>query len=199
MPYDLLYVEDQSLQHRALGRLLDDGPVRLHPALDVARGFGLLEREFNWCGVLADYHLPDGTGMEVVTRARALWPSIPSLVVTADDGHEINHECALAGVGCIRKPFGSRLLEPFIAEVVDYGRAGLGVPLTRLALDIGATTKEEQILRLALVESMSRRQLADALGVSENTIKTHIRRLLAKANASCLEEFRARLARENHE
>ena len=48
---------------------------------------------------------------------------------------------------------------------------------------LGITRREHEILQL-IAEGLSTREIADRLAVSENTVKTHTSRLLAKLNAS---------------
>src|SRR5258706_12691567 len=53
--------------------------------------------------ILADYYLPDGTGLELCLLVRAFDPNTPILLVTAT--HSIAHEqvIAVGGQGVIRK------------------------------------------------------------------------------------------------
>jgi len=48
---------------------------------------------------------------------------------------------------------------------------------------LGITRREHEILQL-IAEGLSTREIADRLAVSENTVKTHTSRLLAKLDAS---------------
>ena len=59
----------------------------------------------------------------------------------------------------------------------------------------GLSERQRDILFLTL-RGVARPHLATELGVSENTIKTHVRRLLSKCEASSLEALRFRLRAE---
>jgi len=60
--------------------------------------------------ILVDYHLPDGTGLELCGQIRAFDPNTPILLVTCT--HSISHEevIAVGGQGVIRKDHLSHLL-----------------------------------------------------------------------------------------
>jgi CheY-like chemotaxis protein len=78
--------------------------------------------------ILADYYLPDGTGLELCELIRAFDPSTPILVITAT--HKITHEqvVAVGGQGVIRKERLSQILPIAIARVLE-----LRIPQSRRA------------------------------------------------------------------
>ena len=69
--------------------------------------------------ILVDYHLPDGTGLELCSLIRAFDPNTPILLVTCT--HSISHEevTAVGGQGVIRKDHLSYLLPVAAAGALD--------------------------------------------------------------------------------
>ena len=68
--------------------------------------------------ILADYHLPDGTGLDLCVLIRAFDPNTPILLVTCT--HTITHEqvTAVGGQGVIRKDHLSRVLPVAVASAL---------------------------------------------------------------------------------
>src|SRR6266481_6055838 len=69
--------------------------------------------------ILADYHLPDGTGLELCVLIRAFDPHTPILLVTAT--HTITHEqvIAVGGQGVIRKDHLPQLLPVAVVRAIE--------------------------------------------------------------------------------
>ncbi len=69
--------------------------------------------------ILADYYLPDGTGLELCLVIRAFDPHTPILLVTAT--HSIKHEqvIAVGGQGVIRKDRLPQLLPVAVARTLE--------------------------------------------------------------------------------
>jgi len=69
--------------------------------------------------ILVDYHLPDGTGLELCMLIRAFDPNTPILMVTCT--HSISHEdvIAVGGQGVIRKDHLSHLLPVAAARALE--------------------------------------------------------------------------------
>jgi len=69
--------------------------------------------------ILTDYHLPDGTGLELCVLIRAFDPTTPILLVTCT--HSISHEqvIAVGGQGVIRKDRLCHLLPVAVASAFE--------------------------------------------------------------------------------
>lgn len=69
--------------------------------------------------ILADYYLPDGTGLELCALVRTFDPHTPILLVTAT--HSIEHEEVIAegGQGVMRKEHLAQLLPMAVASAVE--------------------------------------------------------------------------------
>ena len=153
--------------------------------------------------VLADYHLPDGTGADLARAVRGSLPDTAVLVLTADPSAATLNDVARSGaVGHLTKERG-------FAEVVESVRAAasgeiLFAPseLQRLLLESAThkkiveplTTRELEVLRL-LASGTSTTAAAVALGISTATLRAHVQAVLRKLGAHSRLEAVAEAAR----
>ncbi len=153
--------------------------------------------------VLADYHLPDGTGSDIARTVRATLPDTSVLILTGDPSVTTLSDVARSGaVGHLTKD------RPF-EEVVDGVRAAalgeiLFAPseLQRLLLDRESrprpleplTARELEVLQL-LAEGASTTQASLQLGISSATLRAHVQAILRKLGAHSRLEAVAEAAR----
>ncbi|TME27323.1 MAG: response regulator transcription factor [Chloroflexi bacterium] len=153
--------------------------------------------------VLADYHLPDGTGADIARAVRNTLPDTSVLVLTADPSAATLNDVARSGaVGHLTKERG-------FAEVVESVRAAasgeiLFAPseLQRLLLESAAhkkiveplTGRELEVLRL-LASGTSTTAAAESLGISTATLRAHVQAVLRKLGAHSRLEAVAEAAR----
>src|SRR5438270_7060873 len=153
--------------------------------------------------VLADYHLPDGTGSDIARTVRATLPDTSVLILTGDPSVTVLSDVARSGaVGHLTKD------RPF-DEVVDGVRAAaigeiLFAPseLQRLLLERESrprpleplTARELEVLQL-LAEGASTTHASDQLGISSATLRAHVQAILRKLGAHSRLEAVAEAAR----
>jgi DNA-binding NarL/FixJ family response regulator len=153
--------------------------------------------------VIADYHLPDGTGADLARAVRGTLPDTSVLVLTADPSAVTLNDVARSGaVGHMTKGRG-------LTEVVESVRAAaageiLFAPseLQRLLLEsAGArkiveplTARELEVLRL-LASGTSTTAAAESLGISTATLRAHVQAVLRKLGAHSRLEAVAEAAR----
>jgi DNA-binding NarL/FixJ family response regulator len=153
--------------------------------------------------VLADYHLPDGTGAEIARSLRDVLKDTAVVVLTADPSAETLSDVARSGaVGHLTK---ERDLKDVVASV-RAAAAGeiLFQPneLQRLLLDHETsrkqieplTARELEVLRL-LASGASSGSASQALGISTATLRAHVQNLLRKLGAHSRLEAVAEAAR----
>jgi DNA-binding NarL/FixJ family response regulator len=194
-PYRVLIVEDHRVVAEGLAALLDEDPD-LHVVgwvTTVVEAERLaLDRPADV--VVADYWLPDGTGVEAVAALRAQWPNAAVLFLSVDDTDEVMLSALEAGAaGYLVKSAGGADL---ISAVRRAAEGEILVPPHRLAalltlrreraersrrLD-SLTPREREILSL-MAEGMDNRQVAERLHVSYATVRSHVRHLLGKLGA----------------
>lgn len=161
--------------------------------------------------VLMDLGLPGMAGSEATRRLKRVRPAVRVVVCTVFEDPDRILEAICAGAD------GYLLKRTEPAEMLDQLRvvfAG-GAPLTsavastvlRLMRDPGArgpepgegepslTTRERDVLR-ALVRGLAYKQVADELGLSIDTVRTHIRGLYRKLQVHSVAEAVSRAIRE---
>jgi DNA-binding NarL/FixJ family response regulator len=145
--------------------------------------------------VLMDIRMPRLNGIEATARLQRL-PNPPKvLVLTTFDSDRYVYEALRAGAsGFLLKDAPERQLLSAIRTVVE-GVALLAPDITRRLVDAFAATggppsvppavlsrltaRETQVLR-HLARGLSNAEIAEALTLSEATVKTHVARVLAK-------------------
>ena len=141
--------------------------------------------------VLADYHLPDGTGADIARTVRATLPETSVLILTGDPSVTTLSDVARSGaVGHLTKD------RPF-DEVVEGVRASslgeiLFAPseLQRLLLERESrprpleplTARELEVLQ-HLAEGASTVAASEELGISTATLRAHVQAILRKLGA----------------
>jgi DNA-binding NarL/FixJ family response regulator len=153
--------------------------------------------------VLADYHLPDGTGSDIARTVRATLPETSVLILTGDPSVSILSDVARSGaVGHLTKD------RPFEEVVEGVRAAALGEilfapsELQRLLLERESrprpleplTARELEVLQL-LAEGASTTQASDRLGISSATLRAHVQAILRKLGAHSRLEAVAEAAR----
>ena len=145
--------------------------------------------------VLMDLSMPVVDGMEATKRLAAELPDVKVVILTASDDDANLFEAIKSGAkGYLLKDLESRQFFSLL-EGVDRGEPALTPTLARKLLDEFArpkkrsrddwypdrlTDREQEVLELMVTGVTSNRRLAKQLGVSENTVKFHVRNILDK-------------------
>ncbi len=144
--------------------------------------------------VLMDLMMPEMDGLEATKRLAAELPEVKVIVLTAADDDAKLFEAIKSGAkGYLLKNLeSSEFFE--LLEGVSRGEPALTPALARKLLDEFArapsrreredpdalTDRERDVLELMVEGTTTNRKLAKALGVSENTVKFHVRNILDK-------------------
>jgi DNA-binding NarL/FixJ family response regulator len=147
-----------------------------------------LDRDAEIDLILLDLSMPGVRGFSGLMYLRAQYPSVPIIVVSANDDPAVIRRCMDFGAsGFIPKTLGIEAIRAAIARVLE---GGLWTPP---GIDIGAVSEAAGLVaRLAsltpqqvrvlmmLSEGLLNKQIAYELGVSEATIKAHVSAILEK-------------------
>lgn len=135
--------------------------------------------------ILIDLQLPDGTGIDIMRRLSESKPEIRPVVLTSfDDDSALSEALEAGALAYVLKTVRGAEITDVIKAVAD-GRVLLDErTVTRRRADHGdptadLTPSERKVLNL-IGDGMSNREIGEALGVAEKTVKNHITSLLAK-------------------
>jgi DNA-binding NarL/FixJ family response regulator len=182
----LLIVEDDP----SLGRSLHRGTRGFfEPVIagSVKQALEILDAGLDVAGAVVDIGLPDG--FEVVAALRALSEEVPVLVLTgSNDPAAINRAHALRAEYVCKPEFLANL-QQFVQRALS-GKAPppkdrISATIALISNECRLSTRETEILKLA-VDGIPRSHIAEAMKVSENTVKTQVRSLLDKVGQEAL-------------
>jgi DNA-binding NarL/FixJ family response regulator len=135
---------------------------------------------------LMDLQLPDHHGSEVITTIRRETPGARVIVLTTYEGDFHASRAIRAGaVGYMLKSAVRHELEETILSVHSGRRHILPAVACALAETMymeKLSSREIEVLRLAAVGNTNQK-IGDQLGLSEGTIKTHMKNVMAKMQA----------------
>jgi DNA-binding NarL/FixJ family response regulator len=146
--------------------------------------------------VLMDIRMPELDGIEATRRITTLHPEVKVLVLTTFDLDEYVYEALRAGAsGFLLKDAsadqlaegvrvvaaGDALLAPNITKrlITEFSRMG-GTPRGPSSARVGGLTERETEVLTLIAQGMSNGEIAAHLVLAEQTVKTHVGRLLMK-------------------
>ena len=182
----VMIVDDHEVVRRGIAEVIErtDGMTVVAEAGTVAEGVrraALVRPQV----MLVDLQLPDGTGIDILTKVREVLPETRAIILTSFDDDDALAAALDAGAAAyvlktvrgaeiadvVRSVAAGRTL--LDERTVTRRRAGHDDPTQDL------TPSERKVLDL-IGEGMSNREIAERLGVAEKTVKNHITSLLSK-------------------
>jgi NarL family two-component system response regulator LiaR len=189
-PITIVLVDDHQIVRKGLQRVLEMYPD-MQVVGEAGSGEEVLQHIEEWLPavVVMDMVMPGGMdGVETIRHLHELAPSVRIVVLTsyADDTRVVAALRAGAS-GYVRKEAapdlllasiraaarGQSLLDPAVAHVLMHEFMHAGKRATSL------TEREQTVLR-QLALGQTNREIAEALAVSEETVKTHVGNVLTK-------------------
>ncbi|MFE1950673.1 response regulator [Streptomyces sp. NPDC059524] len=200
MPIRVLIADDQMMVRQGFTVLLNTQPD-LEVVGQAVDGLDALAQvaELAPDVVLMDIRMPELSGIEATRRVTASHPAVRVLVLTTFDLDEYVYEALRAGAsGFLLKDASAEQLAEAV-RVVASGEALLAPTVTRRLIaeyarlsDGGAragavpgqrpaelTDRESEVLVL-IAQGLSNAEIAASLVVAEQTVKTHVGRILVK-------------------
>ncbi len=191
----VVLVDDQTLVRRGIRSLLElAGDIAIvAEAGDGEEGLAAIRREQPDV-VLLDVRMPKKGGLDVLRELQASGASPHAILLTTFDDDEVLLEGVKAGArGYLLKDVsleqlteairtvvqGGTLIRPAITERVLRGLEHVRRDFDALSPPDPLTRREVEILRL-MAGGYSNREIADALGSAEGTVKNHASSILSK-------------------
>jgi DNA-binding NarL/FixJ family response regulator len=195
-PIGVLVVDDQAMVRQGFSALLDAQPA-LHVVGQAGDGVEAVELAAATTPdvVLMDIRMPRMDGLEATRRILAAAPGCRVVVLTTFDADDHVYEALRSGAsGFLLKDAPAADLVRAV-EVVAAGEALLAPSVTRrLIADVAGrpvaaravpsrfdvlTPREREVL-VEIARGLSNAEIAAALVLAEETVKTHVGRILAK-------------------
>jgi DNA-binding NarL/FixJ family response regulator len=190
--YRLVIADDHPLFRGALREAV----VGLLEPVDIAEAgtfddvVGLLDRAGDIDLVLLDLAMPGVRGFSGLMYIRAQYPSVPVIVVSANDDPAAIRRCMEFGAsGFIPKTLSVDAMRAAISRIlgggvwtpsdVDLG-AGADAETAALMARMATLTPQQVRVLMMLSEGLLNKQIAYQLSVSEATVKAHVSAILQK-------------------
>jgi DNA-binding NarL/FixJ family response regulator len=140
--------------------------------------------------VLLDLSMPGVRGFSGLMYLRAQYPSLPIVVVSANDDPAVIRRCMEFGAsGFIPKTLGVDAMRTAISRILGGGvwtppdvdlAAGSDTEAAELMTRMATLTPQQVRVLMMLSEGLLNKQIAYQLGVSEATVKAHVSAILQK-------------------
>jgi len=146
--------------------------------------------------ILLDIGLPGMSGIEGIKRIKTALPEIEMLVFSVFDDNEKVFKAICAGAsGYLLKNSPASEIPSAIREVLAGG-APINAHVARQVLDMfstmapesrdyGLTDREKEVLE-QMVEGLTKKEIADQLGLSFHTVDKHIRGIYSKLHVNTM-------------
>jgi DNA-binding NarL/FixJ family response regulator len=191
----IVLVEDETLVRLGLCELL-----KLNANIDIVaqgeEGFGAVEMIMNTDAdiVLMDVRLPGQSGVDVLKDVRQRGLTTPIVLVTTFDDDDTFFRAIQNGAnGFIRKDStlveltscldkviaGERVFRPSVTRGARSALEALQPKFESMELPEPLTKKESEVLAL-MTAGLSNKEIAEGMGVTEATIKTHASTIFSK-------------------
>lgn len=150
----------------------------------------LLERSGDVDLVLLDLAMPGARGFSGLMYMRAQYPSVPVIVVSANDDPAAIRRCMEFGAsGFIPKTLGVEAMRAAISRILGGGvwtppdvdlSTGSDAEAAELIARMATLTPQQVRVLMMLSEGLLNKQIAYQLSVSEATVKAHVSAILQK-------------------
>jgi DNA-binding NarL/FixJ family response regulator len=170
--------DDHPIMRSALASALAAlGAPRFVEASDAAGTLALLDANPDLDLLLVDLRMPGANGTETIRTLRSRAPQVPLVVVSADEDPGCVASLLALGVsGYVPKSESPAVIVSAVRLVLAGGTyvpprlmTGGATPAPKPDL----TPRQEEVLRL-LAQGLPNKSIANALGVSEGTVKVHL-------------------------
>lgn len=190
--HHLLIADDHPLFRGALREAVTGlfGRAEVHEAGTFEEVSELLDRGSEVDLILLDLSMPGVRGFSGLMYLRAQYPSLPIVVVSANDDPAVIRRCMEFGAsGFIPKTLGIEAMRAAIARVlqgevwtppdVDLARPA-DAETAALIARLSTLTPQQVRVLMMLSGGLLNKQIAYELGVSEATVKAHVSAILQK-------------------
>lgn len=182
-PRCLIADDHPALTSAVSAYLADNGFEVVGPVADGQRAVALATEEQPDLA-LVDFRMPRLSGVDLVVKLREVSPETRVVVYTADADEQIANDVLAAGAAALvlkEAPLADlvRALESTLA-----GGSYLDPSLTRIAAPASKLTQRELDVLGLLAEGLPHEEIGRRLGISSETVRTHLRKASDRLGAS---------------
>ena len=193
-PLRLLVVDDHEVVRAGLVALLErHGQIQVVAQAGTVAEAVSQARRYVPDLVLMDVRLPDGSGIEACRDIRAEFPTMPFVFLTSSPDDEYVFAAIIAGASgyVLKQSRSARLVEVLMAA--GRGESLLDPSVTERVLErvrriaagtyvdeANTLTRQERKILLLLADGSTNKQIADAIFLSDKTVKNYVSSILSK-------------------
>ena len=191
----VLLIDDHALFRMGLSELLERRGIEVIAAVgDCIKGIAMVG-ELAPDVVLLDMRMPVMTGIEVLKSLREAGATMPiSMLTTSRDENDVIQSLQSGANGYLLKDMepddlitalnnivtGSTIVAPELTMVLAKAVQGESAPIDAQQKNLADLTKREGEILCLLAEGQSNKVIARNLGISDGTVKLHVKAILRK-------------------
>lgn len=195
MAISLLIVDDHEVVRAGLKSLLQGTDIRVVAEADNATTGMKLTVKHKPDVVLLDVRMPDTDGLNCLARIKLDLPNIPVVMFSAyDNPTYVARAVALGAAGYLSKRSSKKEIVDAIhtaskgdtiwtREELRRVTGALATPRVGAEVEVPLTKRENEVLK-QLAFGLTNKEIAQALGISYETVKEHVQHILRKIGVS---------------
>ncbi|MFO0676965.1 MAG: response regulator [Polyangiaceae bacterium] len=171
--------------------------VETHPFNSFEDAMNALGSHDDWSGFIVDVSLGDGSGLDLLATAINRFPRSAAAIVSGSNAPASINRAFEMGATYLCKPFDAAALDTFLERVLAVGAASddpILVEVKSIAAKHGLSPREAEIVAW-MATGGERDTFIKRVGISEATMKTHVRNVLLKCGAVSLDGLVADILR----
>jgi DNA-binding NarL/FixJ family response regulator len=191
MSIDLLIADDHEVVRAGLKSLFQDTDIHIVAEADSGNSALKLALKHRPDLVLLDVRMPDGDGLSCLARLKVDLPDTPIIMFSSyDNPTYVARAVALGAAGYVSKGAHREEIVQAI-RVVSQGDSiwtrdelrrvtgALATPRLGAEVEVPLTKRENEVLK-QLAFGLTNKEIAQALGISYETVKEHVQHILRK-------------------
>jgi DNA-binding NarL/FixJ family response regulator len=194
-PIKLLVADDHEVVRSGLRKLLAGSDIQVDAEVATGNAAVKYTLEHDVDVVLMDIRMPDGDGLTALGRIKLDKPDQPILMLSTFDNPTYIARAVALGAngyllkGCTRDELVAAITTASTGENAwtrdELRRVTGALAPPRLAADVevSLTQRESEVLK-QLAYGLSNKEIAQALGISYETVKEHVQHILRKIGVS---------------
>jgi DNA-binding NarL/FixJ family response regulator len=195
MAVSLLIVDDHEVVRAGLKSMLQGTDIKIVAEADNGGAVMKLTTKHKPDVVLLDVRMPDTDGLNCLARIKLDHPNVPVVMFSGfDNPTYIARAVALGAAGYLSKTSTKKEIVDAIhtaakgetiwtRDELRRVTGALATPRVGVEIDVPLTKRENEVLK-QLAFGLTNKEIAQALGISYETVKEHVQHILRKIGVS---------------